>query len=151
MDSVQTNLFGAHLHKLDPKNRISMPAEWRSEENCTLLLLASKRLGYPTIKIYAKDDFLELIANIKANPRYSVAQKDLLIGRMYASCVEASINSQGKLLVPKAMCTHANLTSMVNFVSRGSYIELWEPEAYEEVSRLEYQNIAEINEEYGIF
>ena len=32
MSSVSVNLFGAYTHKLDPKNRIAIPAEWRPSE-----------------------------------------------------------------------------------------------------------------------
>ena len=34
MSSVSDNLFGAYTHKLDPKNRIAIPAEWRPTEGC---------------------------------------------------------------------------------------------------------------------
>ena len=133
MSSVSDNLFGAYTHKLDPKNRIAIPAEWR-----------------PTVKAYTREKFQQLIDKIEATPGYTEAQIDLFIGRLYANCVEAIINAQGKLLIPKQMCEHAQLSSSVRLAARRGYFELWEPSLYEEVSRRENANISDINQSYGI-
>ena len=122
MSSVSDNLFGAYTHKLDPKNRIAIPTEWRP-----------------------------LIEKIKSAPGYSEAQIDLFIGKLYANCVEAIINAQGKLLIPKPMCEHAQLSSAVRLAGRGGYFELWEPSAYEEVALRENASISDINQSFGIF
>ena len=103
MSSVSDNLFGAYTHKLDPKNRIAIPAEWRPTEGCALLLLSGRRLELPTVKAYTREKFQQLIDKIEATPGYTEAQIDLFIGRLYANCVEAIINAQGKLLIPKQM------------------------------------------------
>ena len=76
--------------------------------------------------------------------------RDRFIGRLYANCVEAIINAQGKLLIPKQMCEHAQLSSSVRLAARRGYFELWEPSLYEEVSRRENANISDINQSYGI-
>ena len=55
MSSVSDNLFGAYTHKLDPKNRIAIPAEWRPSEGCALLLLSGRRLDLPTVKAYTRE------------------------------------------------------------------------------------------------
>ncbi len=57
MSSVSDNLFGAYTHKLDPKNRIAIPAEWRPSEGCALLLLSGRRLDLPTVKAYTREKF----------------------------------------------------------------------------------------------
>lgn len=151
MSSVSDNLFGAYTHKLDPKNRIAIPTEWRPKRRLCLLLLSGRRLDLPTVKVYTKDKFLQLIEKIKSAPGYSEAQIDLFIGKLYANCVEAIINAQGKLLIPKPMCEHAQLSSAVRLAGRGGYFELWEPSAYEEVALRENASISDINQSFGIF
>ena len=151
MSSVSDNLFGAYTHKLDPKNRIAIPTEWRPSEGCALLLLSGRRLDLPTVKVYTRDKFLQLIEKIKSAPGYSEAQIDLFIGKLYANCVEAIINAQGKLLIPKPMCEHAQLSSAVRLAGRGGYFELWEPSTYEEVALRENTSISDINQSFGIF
>ena len=121
MSSVSDNLFGAYTHKLDPKNRIAIPAEWRPSEGCALLLLSGRRLDLPTVKAYTREKFQQLIDKIETTPGYTEAQIDLFIGKLYANCVEAVINTQ-----------------------------LWEPSLYEEVSRRENASISDINQSYGI-
>ena len=137
MSSVSDNLFGAYTHKLDPKNRIAIPAEWRPTEGCALLLLSGRRLELPTVKAYTREKFQQLIDKIEATPGYTEAQID----DMYA---------KGKLLIPKQMCEHAQLSSSVRLAARRGYFELWEPSLYEEVSRRENANISDINQSYGI-
>ena len=139
MSSVSDNLFGAYTHKLDPKNRIAIPTEWRPSEGCALLLLSGRRLDLPTVKVYTRDKFLQLIEKIKSAPGYSEAQIDLFI------------NAQGKLLIPKPMCEHAQLSSAVRLAGRGGYFELWEPSTYEEVALRENASISDINQSFGIF
>lgn len=151
MSSVSDNLFGAYTHKLDPKNRIAIPTEWRPKEGCALLLLSGRRLELPTVKVYTKEKFLQLIDKIKSSPDYTEAQIDLFIGKLYANCVEVVINGQGKLLIPKSMCEHAGLISNVKLASRGGYFELWEPAAFKEASLREDSNISDINKSFGIF
>lgn len=151
MSSVSDNLFGAYTHKLDPKNRIAIPGEWRPSEGCSLLLLSGRRLELPTVKVYTREKFLQLIDKIRSVPEYNEAQIDLFIGKLYANCVEAVINAQGKLLIPKQMCEHAKLLSSVKLAGRGGYFELWEPIAYEEVSLRETASISDINQSFGIF
>ena len=89
MSSVSDNLFGAYTHKLDPKNRIAIPAEWRPSEGCALLLLSGRRLDLPTVKAYTREKFQQLIDKIETTPGYTEAQIDLFIGKLYANCVEA--------------------------------------------------------------
>lgn len=74
MSSVSDNLFGAYTHKLDPKNRIAIPAEWRPSEGCALLLLSGRRLDLPTVKAYTREKFQQLIDKIETTPGYTEAQ-----------------------------------------------------------------------------
>ncbi len=150
MSSVSDNLFGAYTHKLDPKNRIAIPTEWRPSEGCALLLLSGQRLELPTVKAYTREKFQQIIDKIESTAGYTEAQIDLFIGKLYANCVEVIINSQGKLLIPKHMCEHAHLSSSVRLVARRGYFELWEPSLYEEVSQRENASISDINKSFGI-
>lgn len=112
--------------------------------------LSGRRLDLPTVKAYTREKFQQLIDKIETTPGYTEAQIDLFIGKLYANCVEAVINAQGKLLIPKQMCEHAQLSSSVRLAARRGYFELWEPSLYEEVSRRENASISDINQSYGI-
>ncbi len=151
MSSVLNNLFGTYLHKMDPKNRVSIPSEWRPEEGCSLLLLAGRRVELPTIKVYTRQKFLEIVEKVQASTQYSEAQIDLYLGKLFANCEKAEVNSQGKLLIPRNMCEHANLSCQIRLAGRGGYFELWEPQAYQEARTRENDNTIDINTVFGIF
>ncbi len=151
MSSVPISLFGNHLYKMDPKNRVAIPSEWRPGEGCALLLLAGRRVELPTVKVYTRDKFMEIVEKVKASTKYTEAQIDLFIGKLFANCEEAEVNAQGKLLIPRNMCEHAQLSNQIRLVSRGGYFELWAPENYAEANARENESTIDINQEFGIF
>lgn len=147
---LSSELRSKYDHKLDAKNRIAIPSEWRPSEGCCLLLLESQREGRPMIKALTYEKFDELVETINATD-YTPAQKDMLIGKLHSDCVETAINAQGKMLVPKRMIDRAGFRSDVKLVGRGRYFELWKPELYDEVRRLEEEKLQALNENLGIF
>lgn len=109
----QTTFFGAYTHKPEPQKP---DCRFRLNGGLPRLRPAPahrRRLELPTVKAYTREKFQQLIDKIEATPGYTEAQIDLFIGRLYANCVEAIINAQGKLLIPKQMCEHAQLSSSV--------------------------------------
>ncbi len=137
-------------HKLDPKNRIAIPSEWAADSGCPILLLEAKKEGLTVIKALTQDKFQEYVTLIQESDKTPVI-KDILIGKLYADCVETTINAQGKMLIPRKMCDRSELTGEVKLVGRGSYFEIWQPERYEEYERLELARLEEVNADFGIF
>ncbi len=150
MQNVSYHSCGSWTHKLDPKNRIAIPGDWRPSDDTPLLLLSSSREGLPTIKVYTQQCFLQIVEQIKASD-FSFAAKDAYIGRMYANSVECLVNSQGKLLVPKNLAEHAKIESLVKIASRGEYFELWEPTLFEEAEEKTRLSTMDINNMFAIF
>ena len=122
----------------------------RPPRSTLILTLFPYTTLFRSVKAYTREKFQQLIDKIETTPGYTEAQIDLFIGKLYANCVEAVINAQGKLLIPKQMCEHAQLSSSVRLAARRGYFELWEPSLYEEVSRRENASISDINQSYGI-
>lgn len=150
VQGISSELRSKYDHKLDAKNRIAIPSEWRPSEGCCLLLLESKRQGHPMIKALTHDKFKELVETINATD-YTPAQKDMLVGKLHSDCLETAINGQGKMLVPKRMLERIGFSSDVKLVGRGGYFEIWRPELYDEVEQLEAAKLEELNAELGIF
>lgn len=150
-EGISSELRSKYDHKLDAKNRIAVPSEWRTgDSGGVLLLLESTREGKPMIKALTHGKFREYIETIRSSI-YTPAQKDLLIGKLHAECVETAVNSQGKMLIPKQMCERGRFHGDVKLVGRGGYFEIWKPELYDEVDRLEAAKLEELNINLGIF
>ncbi|MEG2248292.1 MAG: hypothetical protein RSB88_05210 [Akkermansia sp.] len=150
LNGISSELRSKYDHKLDAKNRIAVPSEWRPSEGCCLLLLKSSRKLLPMIKALTHEKFQEYIETIHSMS-YNPAQKDMLIGKLHSDCVETTVNAQGKMLIPKKMCELSKLGTDVKLVGRGGYFEIWKPELYDEVELLEAAELEELNAELGIF
>lgn len=147
---ISSELRGKFDHKLDPKNRVSIPSEWRLGDECPVYLLEAKKEGKSIVKVLSPEKFKRWVDEIEARDM-SMAQKDLIIGKLHADCVGATINAQGKLLIPKRMCEGIGLNTDVKLVGRGAYFELWEPSNFAAAEQLELEKLMELNSELGIF
>lgn len=152
---ISSELYGKYDHKLDPKNRVAIPSEWRNSEECPLILLEASKQNAPILKALSPEYFRSLVENIRkmatAHGDMSMAAIDAYIGRMYAECVPTAISAQGKLLIPKKMCARLGLSGEAKLVGRGPYFEVWNPEAYAEAEARELSALKSLNDEFGVF
>lgn len=142
---------GKFDHKMDPKNRVAVPVEFRPGEGEKLYLLESHREGRAVIKALTTTRVRSMENSVRDRADLTPAHKDLIIGKLNADCVAVQINPQGKLLVPKKICEYAQLKGDVKLVGRGDYFEIWNPKGFAEAEQLELAKLAEINAELGFF
>jgi len=136
--------------KMDPKFRVSIPVAWRPEGGASLLLLFSKQYDMPLVKVLSQeayDEKVELIRNSDKTP----AEKGQTLGKLAMLCREASLNEQGKLLVPKDLSEKAGIAaeSDVVLAGRGIHFEIWSKENFEKV--LEIETSHREDDDLGIF
>ncbi len=135
MSQELTNILftGNVTHKLDPKSRVAVPANWRAAHEGTLLLIDAKRKGYPVVKCYTRASFAELVASVRSFAEAQGAQPgeiDQYVGEIIGMSFEAEVSTQGKLLIPKQQREALRLADTATLVGRGSYFEIWLPESF---------------------
>ncbi|MCD7798853.1 MAG: hypothetical protein LUG84_05525 [Akkermansiaceae bacterium] len=154
-EGISSELYGKYDHKLDPKNRVAIPSEWRHSEECPLILLEATKQNFPVIKAFSPEYFRSWVKSIRrkaaAMSDVSMAAIDSFIGHMYAECVSATISAQGKLLIPKKMCARLGLSGEARLVGRGPYFEVWSPEAFIAAEERELAALKCLNDEFGVF
>jgi DNA-binding transcriptional regulator/RsmH inhibitor MraZ len=118
--------FGFSPYKMDPKFRVSIQPGWRPAAGEVLRLLFSRTHGMPVIKVLTQEAFDERVAVVE-NSDLSPAKKRSTLDSLYMLCREASLNDQGKLLVPKDLSEKAGLEadSEVIIAGRGLHFEIW--------------------------
>lgn len=136
--------------KMDPKFRVSVPVAWRPEAGASLFLLFSKEHEMPVVKVLSQeayDEKVELIKNSDKTP----AEKGKMLGKLAMLCREASLNEQGKLLVPKDLSEKAGIAadSDVMLAGRGIHFEIWSKASFDKV--LEIETSQEEDDDLGIF
>ena len=141
--------MGYTPYKMDPKYRVSIPTAWRPAAGEVLFLLSSKTHDMPVIKVLSQQAFDERVETVK-NSDLTPAKKTAMLGRLSMLCRVASVNDQGKLLVPKDLSEAAGIAaeSEVVLAGRGMHFEVWSKANHGRV--LEIEQAQDEDDDLGI-
>jgi MraZ protein len=136
--------------KMDPKYRVSIPTAWRPEAGASLFLLFSKEHDMPVVKVLSQEAYDEKVELIKGSDK-TPAEKSKMLGKLAMLCREASLNEQGKLLVPKDLSELAGISaeSDVMLAGRGIHFEIWSKANFD--VKLAIEMAQEEDDDLGIF
>lgn len=154
MSKNEHALQGDYEHKLDPKNRVSVPADWRPlAGGGTLRLLQSSKYKVQTLRVLTESEYDDMLETVDGMENWTPAEKKNMKGKLHSRCQKASMSDQGKLLIPKAWCERPGLESggMVKLVGRGTYFEILSLENYKIMTGKEDAETARLNEEVDFF
>ncbi len=132
---------GEHHHQLDTKNRIRIPAKFKSA--ITEKLVFSKGVS-PCIFVLPYSKYAERIDRLKNLPQMSAkVQKALSI--YMGSFIELEEDNQGRFLLPASLLKYANIKKNIVTVGVDERLEIWSEEnreaLYEEMSFEEAMNV----------
>ncbi len=147
-------LEGVYDHKMDPKCRVSVPADWRvTAGNGYLRLLQSSSYNLKVLRVLTDEEYLNMLQEVENMNEWTPAQKKQMLGRLHSRCLKTTLNPQGKLLIPKAWCEVPGLSSEepVVLVGRGAYFEIFNSVNYEEMLVREETATLALNSEVDFF
>lgn len=114
-------LIGEYTHSIDEKNRVSLPAKFRSEMGKKIVLTPGldQCLFVFTQKEWAKiDEKLNQSSLLQADNRS--------FNRfMFGGAVEVEVDSIGRILIPDFLRDRANLKNKVVVIGVSSRVEIW--------------------------
>jgi DNA-binding transcriptional regulator/RsmH inhibitor MraZ len=141
---------GFKAAKMDPKFRVSIQPTWRPEAGESLLLLFSKAHGMPVVKVLSQEAYDQKVELIQASDK-TPQKKGEMLGKLAMLSREATLNDQGKLLVPKDLSEQAGILaeSEVMLAGRGNYFQIWSKANFETMLNIETGQ--EEDDELGIF
>ena len=150
MSSNHQRYKGFKPAKMDPKFRVSIQPQWRPEAGASLFLLFSKEHEMPVVKVLSQEAYNEKVELIQGSDK-TPAEKGKMLGKLAMLCRGASLNDQGKLLVPTALSEKAGIAADadVMLAGRGIHFEIWSKENFDKV--LEIETSQEEDDELGIF
>lgn len=134
--------IGTHIHTLDDKGRVSVPAQFRRQLTAEDLYLNVGLDGclvlYPS-QIWQKLEEKLLSLSRNRQTRFLV--------RSFAQNLKAvSVDSQGRISIPAELAEKAGITGEIMFLGKFDTMELWQPERYDAYiadSELSCEEIAE--------
>ncbi|NTV44771.1 MAG: division/cell wall cluster transcriptional repressor MraZ [Candidatus Yonathbacteria bacterium] len=135
-------LIGQHIHTLDPKKRMSLPAKFRAEMGKTVIVA---RGWDKCVAVYSVKQWKETVAKFTG---LSEGQADSrkLSRYILGTASETDVDSAGRILIPDMLKEFAGLSEKVVVVGLENHVELWDEESWTEYQKrasVEAEKIAE--------
>lgn len=128
--------LGEFTHKMDNKNRIMMPSEFRDILSEEFYITKGPE---KSLVIYTKEEFekqSQRLDNLVIENKKNRAIKRLF----FSSTIKTSLDKQGRVLLNKNLRDYANIDSEVMIIGNNTTIEIWDVATWEA-----YINEVEVN------
>jgi DNA-binding transcriptional regulator/RsmH inhibitor MraZ len=132
--------LGFKPYAIDAKYRFAVPPAWRPEPETggILYLLFSRTNAMPMLKVLTQAGYDERVTIVEAST-LDEATKRQTLGSLAMLCREATLNEQGKLLIPKDLSEQAEIKpdSEIMLVGRHRHFEIWAKQHFEKSREIE--------------
>ncbi|WP_130818877.1 division/cell wall cluster transcriptional repressor MraZ [Anaerococcus vaginimassiliensis] len=119
--------LGEFTHKVDSKNRIMMPSEFR--ENLKGDFYITKGPEHSLI-IYTEEEFVK--QSHKLDEKINESKKNRAIKRLFfSSTVKMSLDKQGRILLNKNLKDYSGIKDEAMIIGNNTTIELWDRERWQ--------------------
>ena len=139
-----------YVCKLDAKGRLVLPARIKAQlpqPEGDVQELVIRRGFEQCLIIYPMVEFKKVFSKISGlnefNEEYRKLQRNFLSG-----VITVELDSNGRLLIPKNMLTHAQVDKDVMLVGTGSKVEIWNPTIYEKNQIKDPSELSKLAEKY---
>ena len=123
------DLSGTHLHTLDEKGRLTLPARFRDRFANKCVLAKGSRKPIPRIRIYPMETWEKMSTTLEGLNDFDPRIQEFKL-RFYSGSAPCDIDRQGRLLINQEFRSYANLIKDIYLVGSGSYFEIYEKEAW---------------------
>lgn len=114
--------LGEFTHKLDSKNRIMIPSEFREDLSNNFYITKGPE---KSLVIYTEEEFIkqsERLDGLEVQNKKNRAIKRLF----FSSTVKASLDKQGRVLLNKNLRDYSDIKEEAMIIGNNSTIELWD-------------------------
>ncbi len=119
-------VVGRFLHAIDQKGRVIVPAKLRAQLGETFVVAA---VLDRCITVYSMEEWDKLQAKLSEMP---ISKARRLQRYLSSNADEATVDAQGRILIPKHLLAYANIEGEALFAGAGNRAEIWNPAAYEQ-------------------
>jgi transcriptional regulator MraZ len=120
-------LLGEYEHTLDEKNRLTLPARFRTALAGGVVL--TRGLD-SCIEAYPSADWQQLVASRLAGLNPLSHETRILERFYYTGAIEAQPDKQGRVMLPATLIEHAKLGREVAVVGMRGRFEIWDRAAW---------------------
>ena len=139
-------LSGEFKHNIDAKNRLFIPAKHREELGETFMVAKSVREN--CLKVYSLEEWERYIEPIVKMERKN---SEAILRALHRNASQVSPDAQGRIILPPALVSYAEIEKGAVVVGCGKYAEIWSEEAYEAmVGDEDMADMKDLLESYGL-
>lgn len=121
--------LGEFSHTLDSKGRLTIPAKYR--ERLATGLVVTRSPSDRCLLVMPLPEWERLTAKVKALP-LADRNSALLRRALFSAAEDLLPDKQGRILISQRLRDFAQIATDVHVVGMDSYIELWQPELWDQ-------------------
>lgn len=134
-ESIHGAFVGSFSHTLDPKRRLTIPADWREQVSGNKLYVLPD-INDKCLGVMPASEMMYRIQKMRQHG--ATDQKARFFARVLASQSElVTWDSQGRIRIKDELLARANLTDEVLMVGAFDRFELWNPGLFREVGPMD--------------
>jgi MraZ protein len=145
-DSQPQKFFaGEFRHSIDEKNRITIPASWRTGEGEKFIILPHPSNQY--LLIMSPEEFARMNARAEADSTIPARERRSYSRQVHARAEHGASDRHGRLVLPEDLCTELGLKGEVAFVGGQGRFEIWNLQNWKRAEQEEtptYQRVADM-------
>lgn len=123
----------SHVHKIDRKGRVSVPAQFRAalmnQSFAGVIAFPSFRENCDAIEACGMDRMDQLSESLDNLDPFSNAQNDMA-SVLFGAAVQLPFDGEGRIMLPRHLLDGADITDKTVFVGCGQTFQIWAPDAY---------------------
>jgi MraZ protein len=122
--------LGRHIHRIDRKGRVSVPAAFRAALAGKLEqgLVAVPSFKLPAVDCYSLEKLEALSERVEQLPTFS-EERDDFTAALFGNAIQLPLDGEGRIVLPEAIIAHARISEAVAFLGGGKSFSIWEPSA----------------------
>ncbi len=141
--ATSRNYTGEYRHGIDPKNRVTIPAAWRSDGEETYKLRVDTTQS--CLLVFTNEEFLKQIEKASQLPGISPRELQQFIRQFAGQAIESSADKQGRMVLPVELTRLIGLNGEAVLIGASNRFEIGNPEKWEAKKAAEslvYNNVA---------
>lgn len=142
-----TTLIGTYECKIDDKGRAMLPNPLKKQLAATLQegFVVKRAVFQPCLELYPMVEWNLLMNKMNKLNRFNKKNNDF-IRRFSAGVRMVELDAQGRLLIPKDLLGHSQITKDIVMSSAINIVEIWDKNLYEksiDETAVDFANLAE--------
>ncbi len=121
-----------YINNLDKKGRVSVPASYRTaladqSFNGIIVYPSFRSQCIEACSLKRLEELSQIIQTLAPYSEEREAFETIILGE----AVQLAFDSEGRVVMPKALIDHANISEQICFVGKGLTFEMWQPQNFE--------------------